>query len=189
MSSDSASVRNNEEKEKEVNNEDGLTCENESYIHATDDNDATLYGHTKGNIKAMSWGYEHPIAQTDIQYRNYENASIHGINLDKNFHQRKEIALRAVANKTRYTAGILVVAGRYLLGPEVVNDQLKMKRHVEEVQSERDNKKIDAHMALAKRFYVIITLKNSLQSGQSWRKRKQWRCVTTSKQAIFYYQQ
>jgi hypothetical protein len=31
----------------------------------------------------------------------------------------------------------------------VVNDQLKRKRHAEEVLSERENKKIDAHMALA----------------------------------------
>ena len=35
--------------------------------------------------------------------------------------------------------------------PEVVNDQLKMKRHTEEVQSEQENKKIDAHMPLAKK--------------------------------------
>jgi hypothetical protein len=33
----------------------------------------------------------------------------------------------------------------------VVNDQLKMKRHTEEVQSEQENKKIDAHMPLAKK--------------------------------------
>jgi hypothetical protein len=41
------------------------------------------------------------------------------------------------------------------LVPEVVDDQLKRKRHAEEVQSEQENKKIDAHIALANKVYVI----------------------------------
>ena len=55
----------------------------------------------------------------------------------------------AIASNKRYTCGLHVAAGRYLLGPEVVDDQLKRKRHAEEVQSDRENKKIDAHMVLA----------------------------------------
>ena len=55
----------------------------------------------------------------------------------------------AIASNKRYTSGLYVAAGRYLLGPEVVDDQLKRKRHAEEVQSERENRKIYAQMALA----------------------------------------
>jgi hypothetical protein len=44
------------------------------------------------------------------------------------------------------------------LGPEVVDDQLKRKRHVEEVQSEQQNQKIDAHTALANKVYAIRML-------------------------------
>ena len=36
--------------------------------------------------------------------------------------------------------------------PEVVNDNLKRKWHAEEVQSERDNKEINEHTALANKF-------------------------------------
>ena len=70
-------------------------------------------------------------------------------------------------------AGLHVAASRYLLVPEVVDDHLKRKRHAEEVQqSERENKKIDAHMALSNKVYAIRTLKTSQLSGQL-RKRKQ----------------
>ena len=65
----------------------------------------------------------------------------------------------AIASNKRYTSGLHVAAGRYLLGPEVVDDQLKRKRDAEEVQSERENRKIDAHMALAnKKAYAIRSL-------------------------------
>ena len=40
----------------------------------------------------------------------------------------------------------------------MVDDQLKRKRHAEEVQSERENLKIDAHMALANKGYAIRSL-------------------------------
>ena len=145
----------------------------------------------------LSQGITGTLVDQVVQYRNREDAR-NGINLDKLARQRKETVLMAIASNKRYTSGLHVAAGRYLLGPEVVDDQLKRKRHAEEVQSERENKKIDAHMALAKRFYVIITLKNSLQSGQSWRKRKQWRCSVlqqasrrssiTNNEATFAYQ-
>ena len=72
---------------------------------------------------------------------------------------KKETALRAIASNKRYTAGLHVAAGRYLLGLEVVNDQLKRKRYTEEVQSEQENKKIDAHTVLANKVYAIRTLK------------------------------
>ena len=79
-----------------------------------------------------------------IQYRNHEDAR-NGINLDKLARQRKETVLMAIASNKRYTSGLHhVAAGRYLLGPEVVDDQLKRKKHAEEVQrSERENRKID----------------------------------------------
>ena len=44
------------------------------------------------------------------------------------------------------------------MGREVVDDQLKSTRHAEEVQCERDHRKIDAHMALAKKVYSIRSL-------------------------------
>ena len=123
-----------------------------------------------------------------VQYRNHENAR-NGIYLDKLAHQRNETALRAIARNKPYTAGLHVAAGRYLVVPEVVDDQLKRKSHAEEVQSERENKEniYRPHMALANKVYAIRTLKNSLQSGQR-RKRKQWQ-HGTSEQAIIHYQQ
>ena len=41
---------------------------------------------------------------------------------------------------------------------EVVDEELKRKRHAEEVQSEREYKKIDAHTALANKVDAIRTL-------------------------------
>ena len=38
------------------------------------------------------------------------------------------------------------------------DDQLKRKSHEEEVQSERDNKKVDTHMAIANKVYAIRML-------------------------------
>jgi len=64
----------------------------------------------------------------------------------------------AIASNKRYTSGFHVAAGRYLLGPEVVDDQLNRKRYAEEVQSERENRKIDALMALANKVYAIRSL-------------------------------
>jgi hypothetical protein len=82
-------------------------------------------------------------------------------------------ALREIESNRRYKDGWShVAASRYLLVPEVVDDHLKRKRHTEEVQSERENKKIDAHMALSNKVYAIRTLKTSQLSGQL-RKRKQ----------------
>ena len=49
---------------------------------------------------------------------------------------------------------------------EVVDEELKRKRHAEEVQSEREHKKIDAHTALAKRLMQSELKTNSQQSGQ-----------------------
>jgi hypothetical protein len=40
----------------------------------------------------------------------------------------------------------------------VVDDQLKSKMHAEELQRERENKKIDAHMALANKVHAIRSL-------------------------------
>jgi hypothetical protein len=75
------------------------------------------------------------VDQVIPQYRNHEDAR-NGINLDELACQRKETAQRAIASNKRYKAGLHVAAGRYLLGPEVINDQLKRKRHGEEVQNE-----------------------------------------------------
>jgi hypothetical protein len=65
---------------------------------------------------------------------------------------------RAIASNKRYTAGLSISAGSYLLSFEVVHEQLKRKRHAEEVQSERENKKTDAEMALAYKANAIRPL-------------------------------
>ena len=53
----------------------------------------------------------------------------------------------------------------------MVDDQLKKKRYAEEVQSERENRKIDAHMALANEVYAIRLLnKQSAEWTVSQRK-------------------
>ena len=66
-----------------------------------------------------------------------------------------------------------------MLGPEVVDDQLKRKRHVEEVQSEQENKKIDAHTALANKVYAIRMLHK--QSAE-------WTVAQTKTMATWYKQ-
>ena len=92
---------------------------------------------------------------------------------------KKETALRAIASNKRYTAGLHVAAGRFLLGPEVVNDQLKRKRYTEEVQSEQENKKIDAHMALANKVYAIRSLN---------KQPAEWTVAQTKTMAMWYKQ-
>ena len=74
----------------------------------------------------LSQGIISTLVDQVAQYRNREDAR-NGINLDKLARQRKETVLRANASNKRYTAGLCVAAGRYLLGPEVVDDQLKGK--------------------------------------------------------------
>jgi hypothetical protein len=94
-------------------------------------------------LKLWQEGITGTLVDQVVQYRNHENAR-NGINLEKLAHQRNETALRAIARNKPYTAGLHVAAGRYLLVPEVVDDQVKRKSHAEEVQSERENRKIYA---------------------------------------------
>jgi len=56
-----------------------------------------------------------------IEFRNKED-SRNGINLDQMARQRKESALWAIAQNKRYTAGLLVAAGRFKLGTEALDD-------------------------------------------------------------------
>jgi hypothetical protein len=72
----------------------------------------------------------------------------------------------AIASNKRYTSGLHVAAGKYLFGPELIDDQLKRKRDAEELQSERENRKIDAHMVLANKAYAIRSLNEQQLSGQ-----------------------
>ena len=76
----------------------------------------------------LSQGITGTLVDQVIQYRNREDAR-NGINLDKLACQRKETLLMAIASNKRYKSGLHVAAGRYLLGPEVVDDQLKRKSH------------------------------------------------------------
>ena len=124
----------------------------------------------------LSQGITATLVDQVVQYSNLEDAR-NGIHLDKLACQRKETALEAISSNKRYTAGLHVAAGRYLLGPEVVDDQLKRKRHAEEVQSERENKKIDAHMALANKVYAIRSLNK--QSAE-------WTVAQTKTMATWY---
>jgi len=75
-----------------------------------------------------------------IEFRNKED-SRNGINLDQMGRQRKESALWALAQNKRYTAGLLVAAGRFKLGTEALDDITRMKRRAEEKESEKTNKK------------------------------------------------
>ena len=79
----------------------------------------------------LSQGITATLVDQIVQYSNLEDAR-NGIHLDKLACQRKETALEAISSNKRYTAGLHVAAGRYLL-PEVFYDQLKKKRHAEEV--------------------------------------------------------
>ena len=89
-----------------------------------------------------------------------------------------QTVLRAIA-----TSGLHVAAGQCLLGPEVVDDQLKSKRHAKEVQSELENRKIDAHMALAKKVSYAIRSLNKQPA--------EWTVVLaqTKTMAMWYYKQ
>ena len=73
----------------------------------------------------------------------------------------------------------MVAAGRYLLVPEVVNNQMKRKRQMKEVQSEREKNKIDAHMALASKVYAIRTLN---------KQPAEWTVAQTKTNATWYKQ-
>ena len=87
----------------------------------------------------------------------------------------------AIASNKRYTSGLHhVAAGRYLLGPEAVDDQLKRKKHAEEVQrSERENRKIDVHMALANKKAYAISRSLNKQSAE-------WTVAQTKTMATWY---
>ena len=103
-----------------------------------------------------------------------------------NLPTNEKTALRAISNNKRDTAALHIAAGRYMLVLEVVHDQLKSKRHVEQVQKERENKRIDAHTALANKVMQSECKTNSQHRGQ-WSKRKQWQ-RGASEHAIFHYQ-
>ena len=79
----------------------------------------------------LSQGITGTLLDQIIQYRNCEDAQ-DWINLNQELARQqrpKERALRVIASNKRYTAGHHVVVGRYLLVPEVFNEQLvKRKR-------------------------------------------------------------
>jgi len=60
-----------------------------------------------------------------IEFRNKED-SRNGINLDQMGRQWKESALSAIAQNKRYTAELLVAAGRFKLGTEALDDMTSM---------------------------------------------------------------
>ena len=74
-------MRNNEEKEQEAINEDGLTCEDLGNVHETDKDDATLFGRSKGSTNAMSQNNEQCNARANAeasqQYRIVKNHAKH----------------------------------------------------------------------------------------------------------------
>ena len=76
-----------------------------------------------------------------IEFRNKED-SRNGINLDQMARQQKETALWAIAQNKRYTAELLVAAGRFKLGTEALDDMTRIKRRAEERESEKANKKV-----------------------------------------------
>ena len=92
-----------------------------------------------------------------IEFRNKED-SRNGINLDQMGHQRKESALWAIAQNKRYTAGLLVAAGRFKLGTEALDDMTRMKRRAEEKESEKANKKIMDYTAALNKVQAIRVL-------------------------------
>jgi hypothetical protein len=82
-----------------------------------------------------------------------------GVNLEENRRKRKQTAELALNNtKKRYTAGIHVAAGRFLLGPDVLRNIQERKLHQEEKQHEKLEKKIRDFRALQNRVNAIREL-------------------------------
>ena len=75
------------------------------------------------------------------------------MNLPANEKKQYEWLLQAINDA--HLVVMPLQAGTSLVLKWSANDQLKRKRHAEEVQSERENRKIDAHMALANKVYAI----------------------------------
>ena len=93
-----------------------------------------------------------------IEFRNKEDSS-NGINLDQMARQRKESALWAITQNKRYTAGLLVAAGRFKLGTEALDDMTtRMKRRAEEKESEKANKKVMNYTATLNKVQAIRAL-------------------------------
>ena len=68
--------------------------------------------------------------------------SWNGINLEESRRKRKQTALDAIAAKKRYTAGLHVAAGRFLLGPEVLVSLQERKKQQDQQQCERQEKRV-----------------------------------------------
>jgi hypothetical protein len=82
-----------------------------------------------------------------------------GVNLEENRRKRKQTAELALNNsKKRYTAGIHVAAGRFLLGPDVLRNIQERKLHQEEKQHEKLGGKIRDFRALKDRVTAIREL-------------------------------
>ena len=65
-----------------------------------------------------------------------------GINLEENGRKRKQTALDAIAAKKRYTAGLHVAAGRFRLGPEVLETMRERKKQQQQQECERQEKRL-----------------------------------------------
>ena len=82
-----------------------------------------------------------------------------GVNREENRRKRVETALDIInAKKKRYSAGLHVSAQRYLLGPEVLDDQEARQQEQQNKASERLEKKLQEFRALKSKVDAIRAL-------------------------------
>ena len=106
----------------------------------------------------LSQGLAGSLIDTILETRIREDAR-NGVNREENRRKRVETALEVIsAKKKRYSAGLHVSAQRYLLGPDVLDDQEARQQQQEDKASERLEKKLQEFRALKSKVTAIRAL-------------------------------
>jgi hypothetical protein len=105
----------------------------------------------------LSKGVAGSLVDSIVEVRNRDDAR-NGNNLQENRRKTKQTAQDAIDAMKRYSAGLHVASGRYLLGPQELSAFQQKKRHQEEQESERQEKKIQEFFAMKNKVLTIRAL-------------------------------
>jgi hypothetical protein len=105
----------------------------------------------------LTSGLAGALVDTIVQTRIRDDAR-NGMNLEAKQQKRVQSALDAISSKKRYTAGLHVAAGRYLMGPDVLTNVSDRKAEQEEKECQKVNKKINDFRALESKMSAIRDL-------------------------------
>ena len=79
----------------------------------------------------LTLGLAGTLVDTIVQTRIRDDAR-NGVNLEEKQQKRVQSTLNVISSRKRYTAGLHVAAGRYLLGPDVLTNVSDRKAEQEE---------------------------------------------------------